>query len=186
MKERLISELEKRLDLDIDDILEAPKLRLQLSPGELDKQLLELYKNIANGPSGDVLRVIGGGQEVAFQDLYIKRRAKKDRKKQLLNQAGLSFGPFDPLDDDASKDSLTASQWVQQTLNKNLRSNFAPTNIPNSDKKSSASRKEKSDMKMVTQLETSRTCSHAFSPLASAPTKFCPPRKSASTFSLLI
>ena len=47
-----MTELNKKLDLDIDDILESPKLRLNLSPAELDNQLLDLYKWVADGPRG--------------------------------------------------------------------------------------------------------------------------------------
>jgi hypothetical protein len=186
VKGRLISELEKRLDLDIDDMLESPKLRLQLSPGELDKQLLELYKNIANGPRGDVLRVIGGGQEVAFQDLYIKRRAGKKRRNQAFNQASLSFGPFDSLGDDSSEESQTASQWVQQALNKNLQGNLVPTTILKPGTKSKSPQGDNNNMKMCAQLENSRIHVHSNSPMACTAKQFCPPRKSTLSFSVLI
>eukprot|EP00980_Cylindrotheca_fusiformis_P009374 scaffold2047_cov129-Cylindrotheca_fusiformis.AAC.53 len=187
VKERLISELEKRLDLDIDDILESPKLRLQLSPGELDKQLLELYNNIANGPSGDVLRVIGGGKEIAFQDLYIKRRAQKERKNQSGIAPGLSFGPFDPLEGEGDG-SLTASQWVRQALTKNLQSTSSGTERrePNKTSKGSKSEKKNLKMNMGTSNGSCRMHAHSVFPMGASPKQFCPPRKSALSFSLLI
>ena len=42
---RLLKELDKRLDLDVDELLESPKLKVKLSPAELDRQLLEFYIN---------------------------------------------------------------------------------------------------------------------------------------------
>jgi hypothetical protein len=78
LRDRLLSELNKRLDLDLDEILESPKLRLKLSPAELDKSLLELYDKISESPSGDVLRLISGGGGIALQNLYMMRQAQKD------------------------------------------------------------------------------------------------------------
>ena len=100
------------MDLDIDFILQSPKLRLQLSPAELDKQLLELYKSVADGPSGDVLRVIGGGNDVALQDLYIKRNKGRPKSSQLL------LGPADTESTEYKK--RTTSQWVNYVLKRNL------------------------------------------------------------------
>lgn len=128
VKQRLVTELDKRLDLNIDTMIDSPKLRLQLSPAELDKQLLDLYKIIAEGPRGDVLRVIGGGQEVAFQTLYIKRQAARDRVKN-RGKARMtpSFGPFENFDDLSSSSDLTVSRWVQQALRRNLPRNDTST-----------------------------------------------------------
>eukprot|EP00977_Amphora_coffeiformis_P012775 scaffold3231_cov184-Amphora_coffeaeformis.AAC.1 len=50
VKERLAQDLEKRLDIDIDEIIESPKLRVKISPAVLDKQLLELYNRVTSGP----------------------------------------------------------------------------------------------------------------------------------------
>lgn len=80
LKDRLLSELNKRLDLNLDEILESPKLRLKLSPAELDKSLLELYDKISESPSGDILRLISGGGSIGMigmQNLYMKRQADK-------------------------------------------------------------------------------------------------------------
>jgi hypothetical protein len=119
----LVNELDKRLDLDIDRIIESPKLRLQLSPAELDQRLLELYKSVAEGPTGDVLRVIGGGQEVALQDFYIKSRAARKAAKDPHSLDKLRFGPFQARGDDTDDVRRTASQWVNLVLRRNLPKN---------------------------------------------------------------
>ena len=144
VKDRLISELDKRLDLDIDRILESPKMRLQLSPAELDRQLLELYKKVTEGPSGDVFRIIGGGQEVAMQSLYIKNRAIGKGGKDPQNFKSLKFGPFAALGDDSDEEKRTASQWVNLVLRRNLPKNEVP--IPR--KQDKGEKKRKSGMSM--------------------------------------
>ena len=67
LQQRLTAELDKRLDVDLDELLSSPKLRVKLSPAKLDKLLLELYDSVVQGPSGDVFRVIGGGSNVGRQ-----------------------------------------------------------------------------------------------------------------------
>ncbi|CAJ1917128.1 unnamed protein product [Cylindrotheca closterium] len=182
VKERLISDLENRLDLDIDEILESPKLRLQLSPAELDNKLLDLYKNILNGPRGDVLRVLGGGQEVAFQDLYIKRSTSKLRKNQDVDQSSLSFGPFsDSIIEARDAKPNTASQWVQQALAKNLKSDDFATE--NSKRKTKKPPKGKANMKMCIP---NRISNQRFVPLVTSPSQFCPPQSATRSFSLLV
>ena len=161
-------------------MLESPKLRLQLSPAELDKRLLELYKNISDGPRGDLLRVLGGGQEVAFQDFYIKRRASKLRRNKDIDSSSLSFGPFgDSLDEEDIKPN-TASQWVQKALVKNLE-NSLTTPKPKPNKKASA--KDKSNMKMLNPSHRSVSGRVAY---VTSPSQFCPPRSATRSFSLLI
>jgi len=81
VKERLAQDLEKRLDIDIDEIIESPKLRVKISPAVLDKQLLELYNRVTSGPQGDVLRLIGGGGQVGLQNMYMRRVAQKQKKR---------------------------------------------------------------------------------------------------------
>lgn len=63
----MVSELNKRLDLDLDDILGSPKVRLSLSPAELDKQLLDLYEKVTEGPGGEAVRFVFGGEYTAKQ-----------------------------------------------------------------------------------------------------------------------
>jgi hypothetical protein len=133
-RERLASELEKRLDLDFDEILESPKLRLQLSPFELDKSLLELYDKVAQGASGDVLRVIGGGGPVALQNLYMKRLAAKSSRRE--GGTGASFYDIFPSfagEVDPDERERTATQGVRWALRRNLpriNNNRAPRKNP--------------------------------------------------------
>ena len=133
VKQSLVNELDKRLDFDIDVILQSPKLRLQLSPAELDKKLLELYKNVADGPRGDVLRIIGGGNDVALQDFYVKRKSLQSR-----------LGPANS--GNTEENERTTSQWVNSVLKKNL----ANTEFGAARRGSEANRKDETDeMKMM-------------------------------------
>jgi hypothetical protein len=95
---KLISELDKRLDVDLDELLNSPKLRVKLSPAKLDKLLLELYDGVTKGPGGDVFRVIGGGANVGRQALYIKQQQSGKRpiypgKQPLEDFASFPDGP---------------------------------------------------------------------------------------------
>jgi hypothetical protein len=176
------------LDLDIDRILESPKLRLQLSPAELDQQLLDLYKNLAEGPSGDVLRIIGGGQEVAMQSLYIKNKAIGKGEKDPRSFGSLKFGPFEALGDDSDEEKRTASQWVNLVLRRNLPKNEVP--IPRQQGKGETKSKSKMSMSILvdpyrpTTLYWSRNHKYRQSSFL---TRHSPiGRRPASSFSLLI
>jgi len=75
LQQRLVAELDKRLNLDLDDVVGgSPKLKVKLSPAELDAQLLDLYNTVVQGPGGDLLRIIGGGTNVGAQNYYLKRK----------------------------------------------------------------------------------------------------------------
>lgn len=117
LKERLIRDLDTRLDLDLDEVLASPKLQLKLSPAELDKSLLELYNKISEGPSGDVLRVIGGGGPIGLQNLYIRRQSLKERQR-----SGSMPDLFPSFIDHTETDEVdrTATQWVRWALKRNL------------------------------------------------------------------
>ena len=127
LKERLATDLEKKLDLEIDEILESPKLRLKLSPAELDKTLLELYDNISAGPSGDVLRVVGGGGSIGLQNMYMRRQAMKNRGG---GDSRSYLFPFDLGDTGAAEGDRSISQRVRWALRRNLPNlngaNFSP------------------------------------------------------------
>lgn len=171
VKHRLVNELDKRLDLDIDAIFQSPKLRLQLSPAELDKRLLELYKNVADGPRGDVLRIIGGGNDVALQDLYVRR--KKNRQSLL----GPSIG------DNAEEKDRTTSQWVNSVLKRNLpKTGGGPLRRGDDNDKDNKS----DELKMCLTSRHSRTFAHVSSCQTAFTRKFHPGRSRASSFSLLI
>jgi len=117
LRDRVVSELDKRLDFDIDEFLESPKLRLKLSPAELDKSLLELYDSISESPAGDIGRLIGGGGKVGMQNMYMRQQAQKELMR---NGKFPEFFPpsLDPpvSDQDTSR---TPTQWVQWAMRKN-------------------------------------------------------------------
>lgn len=122
------SELDKRLDLDLDTVLESPKLRLQLSPAELDKQLLDFYNDIIQGTSGDLLRVMTGGKNVGMQNLYMKMQAQRElrrKRKGLAYDESAFFMPPPPqedADDDVttSEQERTPTESVSMALRRNL------------------------------------------------------------------
>ena len=145
-------ELDKRLDVDIDTVLESPKLRIQLSPAELDKRLLAFYNDVSRSPSGDALRVISGGANVGMQNLYMKTQARKQRRRE---RRGRSFDPaFDPVfnlpsfwddGDETEETARTPTQWVTLALRRNLplkhSSEFAPKASSINEKKGDAATK---------------------------------------------
>jgi hypothetical protein len=126
MRDRLVAELDKRLEIDIDQFLDSPKLRLKLSPAELDKSLLELYDTVSESPGGDILRLIGGGGAIALQNLYMRRRIERERWRKI--QEGATFSAMDIfptyVDDDGSHDNAindgTPTQLIRQSLRRNL------------------------------------------------------------------
>jgi hypothetical protein len=120
VRERLLVELNKRLDIDIDEMFDSPKLKVKLSPAELDKSLLELYDKISQSSSGDVLRVIGGGGPVALQNLYMKRQAAKKSRKNLLNGGIVDVLPTFMGEIEGGEKSRTATQRVRWALSRNL------------------------------------------------------------------
>lgn len=188
MKQRLASELEKRLDLDIEKILESPKLELQLSPAELDKRLLDLYKAITEGPGGDLLRVIVGGNDVAFQTLYIKRNEAKKRRQNAVGPRSVVFGPFDGNDNE--ENAQTASQWVKKALRRNLPKKSIPImSSSQGDEQGSANYQSQEDN---SKLKMSISADHKSNGYVKAipstfGNRFCPPRKSSSSrYTLLI
>uniref|UniRef100_A0A7S2YFG6 digalactosyldiacylglycerol synthase n=1 Tax=Entomoneis paludosa TaxID=265537 RepID=A0A7S2YFG6_9STRA len=144
LRERVAASLEQKLDLDIDEILESPKLRLQLSPAELDKTLLELYDNVTRGPGGDALRVIGGGGRIGLQNLYMRQQALKKRKRGDVSESDLF--PFDSLamdafdDTAASEGERSTSEWIRLALKRNL-----PKNIESRQSQSDRSASESSE-----------------------------------------
>lgn len=111
LKTRLTAELYKRLDVNLDEFFLSPKLRLKLSPAELDKALLELYDNISESPTGDVLRVIGGGGQIGLQNWYLQNESRKRKPNRPLNLEDR----YELRGDEA------ASKWVRKALNRNIR-----------------------------------------------------------------
>jgi len=174
VKQSLVNELDKRLDLDLDIMLESPKLRLQLSPAELDKKLLELYINVSDGPSGDVLRVIGGGNDVALQDLYVKKKRSSSKNSPLFLGPDTGENP---------KEGRTTSQWVNSVLKRNLPKN----DVGIMSKGDDADKQDKSDgMKMCLTSRHYRRASCIFPSSTVFTDRFCVGRTRALKASLLI
>jgi hypothetical protein len=129
LKNRLVKELDKRLDLDVDTLLGSPKLKLQLSPAELDRLLLDLYNTVSEDPLGDVLRVIGGGSNVGRQSQYMKQLAQKEKSLGKSDQRRISSFLSPPpqfLEDKGTGESRTATRLIKRALQKNFQSTQTP------------------------------------------------------------
>lgn len=100
--------------MDLDELMSSPKLRVKLSPAKLDKLLLELYDSVADGPSGDVFRVIGGGVNVGKQDLYLKQQQSKMAK----------MSDHEDFLEDA--DDTTPVSLVKRALKRNFKTRWQP------------------------------------------------------------
>lgn len=160
----MIAELDKRLELDIDAIMESPKLRLQLSPAELDNQLLELYNKVSQGPGGDVVRVIGGGTNVGMQNLYMKRQARKKAQQNDPDGADSDW-PFSlPVfsdGDEVEEKERTTTQWVKLALRRNLPPVKNTSFLPKVKQKASGLRAKNEDStKMCIRFSSSSRPSH--------------------------
>ena len=187
MRDRLVSELDKRLDLDIDALLDSPKLRLKLSPAELDKSLLELYDTMSESPGGDILRLIGGGGMVAMQNLYIRRHAERERWRKLKEGSAFSaldiFPSYvDDVDIDDERYDGTPTQLIRQSLRRNL-----PKITPRVKSSKTKAVETKSDTPSMCSLPTSfysSSClAQEWNGLRPAPKPF---RRGATKFSILI
>ena len=125
LQQRLMTELDKRLDVDLDELLSSPKLRVKLSPAKLDKLLLELYDGVIQGSSGDVFRVIGGGSTVGRQNLYVKQKEQQLKEAEMQQYEGKS----PPLAEDhvatlvGGGDASTPTSLVKRALKRNLPQN---------------------------------------------------------------
>lgn len=129
LQNRMLTELDKRLDLDLDELLSSPKLRLQLSPAELDKRLLDLYKAVSENPGADLLRTVMGGANVGRQSLYLKQQAQKAKARaRLENGEKTVFPQF--LEDVGLSGDGTATKWIKRTLRRNLQQNTSHTFLP--------------------------------------------------------
>lgn len=122
-------------------MFDSPKLKVKLSPAELDKSLLELYDKISQGSSGDVLRVIGGGGPVALQNLYMKRKAAKKSRKYLLNGGIVDVLPTFRGEIEGGDKSKTATQRVRWALSRNLPRNNRTNHLDANDSTPDSSRK---------------------------------------------
>lgn len=126
---RLMAELDKRLDVNLDELLDSPKLRVKLSPAKLDKLLLDLYDSVTKGPSGDVLRVIGGGANVGRQAQYIKQQKKLASTQ---DQQNFPISDFASIASNGSEAS-TPTSLVKRALKRNFPQKRANSWLTNSD-----------------------------------------------------
>lgn len=145
IKDKLAEDLERRLDIDIDDILESPKLRLKISPAELDKTLLELYDQITVGPGGDVLRMIGGGGQVGLQHLYMRRQAKKEQQR---TGTFPDLVPFYLKDTEPEESPKTLVGGIRRALRRNL-----PEYVPVSQRAPTVSAQDKLSLQKASKGE---------------------------------
>jgi hypothetical protein len=167
--------------LDFDEILESPKLRIQLSPFELDKSLLELYDKVAQGASGDVLRVIGGGGPVALQNLYMKRLAAKSNRRKLVTGANLDMFPSFAGEVDPDEKERTVTQGVRWALSWNLpRINNPSPNKNQEIEKESEEPQQKSQEPQLKNRQTPNMCLGAHMPASPRPTTWAGLRSSSS------
>ena len=120
LQKRMLSELDKRLEVDVDALLASPKLKLQLSPAELDKQLLDLYNAFNENPSADIVRTVLGGANVGRQDYYIKEQARKLKNLERLKSGDKNALP-QFLDDVGVGEYGSATSWIKKTLRRNLQ-----------------------------------------------------------------
>jgi len=136
LQQRLTAELDKRLDVDLDELLSSPKLRVKLSPAKLDKLLTDLYDSVVQGPSGDVFRVIGGGSNVGRQNLYMKQR---EGKPPLVADDDSSPQSTRFVEEDAGVDNMslttpstdrTPTSLVQRALKRNFPQKENKRNVP--------------------------------------------------------
>lgn len=128
LKQGMLYELEKRLDIDVDELLTSPKLKFQLSPAELDRQLLDLYNTVIKNPGADMLRTVLGGANVGRQSYYLKQEATKARKKELLEEKGMNSRKPEFLEDVGVGGGKTATARIKRTLRRNLLQ--SPTFLP--------------------------------------------------------
>lgn len=113
IEQKIVVELDKRLDLDLDEILNSPKLRFKLSPAELDAQLLDMYISLTQGPGSDAIRSILGGEYVLKQNL-------KSRKQSNLHLQNSPKPILNPESDLSTEKDLIPQKLVEKTLQRNF------------------------------------------------------------------
>ncbi len=130
----MLAELDKRLDIDVDELLSSPKLKFQLSPAELDRQLLDLYNAIIDNPGSDIIRTVLGGANVGRQSYYLKQQALKAKRTAKLESSESKAAMPQFLEDVGIGENATATTWIKRTLRRNLQSSssFLPDNELNS------------------------------------------------------
>jgi len=185
LQKRMLSELDKRLEVDVDSLLASPKLKLQLSPAELDKQLLDLYNAVAENPSADILRTVLGGAQVGRQGLYLKQQARKQKTLERLENGEKNALP-QFLDDVGVGEYGSATSWIKKTLRRNLQQSGSHSFLQ--DKKMSSitnEKKHKDKTTMTTSFGRSQASSSTMI-FGSFPKQYPARRLSSRLPSLLI
>lgn len=186
IRESLVAELEKRLDLDIDTFLDSPKLRFKLSPAELDKSLLEFYDNVSESPGGDILRVIGGGGSIGLQNLYMRRHAERERWRKMKEGGALDIFSSSFFDDCALNKDGSVTQLVRRSLRRNLPilSSQSPLRVVGTEKSTD---KSESTPNMCYGPGSSPSGLRTWNGLRPTTTlQTMPPRRLSNKFSILI
>jgi hypothetical protein len=187
VRDRLVAELGKRLDVDIEEALTSPKLKLQLSPAELDSSLLELYEVMIESPGGDLLKLIGGGGAIALQNLYLRRQAEKERMRNgWLPDVFPSL--VDEREDDGEASPLQRIRWAMRKnipSTKNYLGSFTASQKSN---KLSASKVDKGGPLKMTLSRPSSVSAVTYSTVGMRPHSFsrAPARRGSSFVSILI
>lgn len=140
LQDKMLGELDKRLNLDVDELLGSPKLKIQLSPAELDRQLLDLYNTISENPGADIFRTVMGGANVGRQNLYIRQQMRNEAKGRARKESkGSRITAPQFLDDVGGSESRSATKWIKKALRKNMQPTKSVPFVP--ENKSMNSRK---------------------------------------------
>jgi len=112
---RVTAELDKRLDLDLDALLEnsSPKLKLGLSPGKLDEELLEFWNNFSQGKSADIKRIFLGGEDIAYQHKYTQKGKMEQKRSPFYDWSNPS-------------DDFSPVERVRRSLKNNFAAQLGP------------------------------------------------------------
>jgi len=121
IKNGMLTEIDKRLDVDVDELLASPKLKIQLSPAELDRQLLDLYNSVSENPGTDILRTVMGGANVGRQSYYIKNQALKAKARARIESREANSITPQFLEDDGVDENRSATKWIKRALRRNLQ-----------------------------------------------------------------
>jgi len=125
LRKRMVAELDKRLDFNIDEILASPKLRFQLSPAQLDKNLLDFYDKYPHGQYGDLIRVIfGRGVDVGRQNHYLRQQASKLKRQQQMVESKKRLGHRSSK---KNREDFMISSKIRSALERNLNLNVKRT-----------------------------------------------------------
>ncbi len=174
-------------------MFDSPKLKVKLSPAELDKSLLELYDKISQSSSGDVLRVIGGGGPIALQNLYMKRQAAKKSRKHLMNGGIVDVLPTFMGEIEGGEKSRTATQRVRWALSRNLPRNNrasqiddATAAVPDGSRSNSDKQSSGSSLSMSRNSQRYQWQASGWGGLRHTSSSSCRPPSRSAKFSILI